>query len=86
MTSASLLEEQLPQASEEATEELDELIHGDERFEAIETERDIERNRLGEDATVLTEGRVAAGRRLAKKIQRSLRDLGMPDARFRAVD
>ena len=63
--------------------ELDRLVHGDERAEEIEAERDAQVEELARVAGELSSGRIAAGKRLATKLQRSLRELGMPDARFR---
>ena len=63
--------------------ELDRLVYGDERAEEIEAERDVQVGELARVAAALSSGRVAAGQQLAKKLQRSLRELGMPDARFR---
>ncbi len=45
-------------------------------------QRDSLRARLAQDARALTRGRVRAGRRLARIVEASLRELDMPEARF----
>jgi DNA repair protein RecN (Recombination protein N) len=67
---------------DEAAAQLAWIEGADERETAIVRERRERAARLGEDARVLSEGRRRAGRRLARAAQASLRQLGMPQARF----
>jgi DNA repair protein RecN (Recombination protein N) len=67
---------------DEAAAELASIEGADEREAAIVHERQECAERLGQAAGVLGEGRRKAGRRLARAAQASLRQLGMPRARF----
>ena len=53
------------------------------RGQAIESERATRTALLVRDAAQLAQGRRQAASKLARPLQRSLRELGMPDARFR---
>jgi DNA repair protein RecN (Recombination protein N) len=62
--------------------ELDAIEGADHRIDEIERERARSQETLAETARELSAGRAKAGRKLAREVQRSLRELAMPDARF----
>jgi DNA repair protein RecN (Recombination protein N) len=66
----------------EAARELAEALGAGEREAALEKQRALTLKRVGEDAATLTTARTQAARRLARAVQASLRELGMPEARF----
>jgi DNA repair protein RecN (Recombination protein N) len=63
--------------------ELEECAGADERIVALCDERVRRVAVLASDAMALSEGREKAAQKLGRKVQKSLRELGMPDARFR---
>jgi DNA repair protein RecN (Recombination protein N) len=65
-----------------AAAELAELEGADEREGALAKERQATLESVARDAAELSQARAAAGRKLARAVQASLRELGMPDARF----
>jgi DNA repair protein RecN (Recombination protein N) len=67
---------------DDAAAELAELDGADERASALDAERHALAARLEEDAHKLSAGRIRAGKRLAREVQSSLRELAMPNARF----
>ncbi len=69
-------------AREAAARELAEARDAGEREAALAKERVVTLERVVEDAATLTAARSQAARRLARAVQASLRELGMPEARF----
>jgi DNA repair protein RecN (Recombination protein N) len=67
---------------DEAAAQLASIEGAEQREAAIVRERRERGARLAEDARVLSESRRRVGRRLARAAQASLRQLGMPQARF----
>jgi DNA repair protein RecN (Recombination protein N) len=74
--------EEILRFRDEAAAELASIEGADEREAAIGREREERAGRLLDAARILSAGRRKAGRRLARAVQGSLRDLGMPEARF----
>jgi DNA repair protein RecN (Recombination protein N) len=70
------------QFRDEAAAELDALDGASERADAIEVLRAQQLERLTADAVALSQGRKKAGRRLGKAVEKELRELAMPQARF----
>jgi DNA repair protein RecN (Recombination protein N) len=68
---------------DEAARELAALEGASERAAAIEAERAQRADQLAADAAKLSAGRKKAGRKVAKAVEISLRELAMPQARFR---
>ena len=66
----------------EAARELAEALGAGERESALEKQRERTLARVAKDAAALTASRSQAARRLARAVQASLRELGMPEARF----
>ncbi len=62
--------------------ELDAVVEADSRIDALAAERQRHLEMLAGAARDLTAGRAKAAGKLSREVQRSLRDLGMPDARF----
>jgi len=62
--------------------ELEGIEGADSRVGELSAERDRWLEQLNEAAARLSEGRVKAGRKLSREVQRSLRELDMPEARF----
>jgi len=62
--------------------ELDAIDGADQRIGSIERERVRAQEALADAARRLSAGRSKAGKKLARDVQRSLRELAMPDARF----
>jgi DNA repair protein RecN (Recombination protein N) len=75
-------EEEVLRARDEAARELAEARGADQRETALAREREATAQRLAQDAAGLTAARAKAGRALARAVQASLRELGMPDAQF----
>jgi DNA repair protein RecN (Recombination protein N) len=65
-----------------AARELAETLGADEREAALAQERESTRKGVETEAAALTAARAGAARRLARAVQASLRELGMPEARF----
>ena len=74
--------EEVLRAREAAAQELAEAAGADEREAALAKQREATSQRLAEDAAALTAARSQAARRLARAVQASLRELGMPSAQF----
>jgi DNA repair protein RecN (Recombination protein N) len=67
---------------ERAAAELADLAGADERVVELERERAVCAARLDRDARHLSEGRAKTAEALAGEVERSLRELAMPEARF----
>ena len=63
--------------------ELQDCEGADERIASLTDERTDRASKLLGDAQALSEARAKAAQKLGRKVQKSLRELGMPDARFR---
>jgi len=74
--------EEVLRARDAAACELAEALDAGEREAALTKEREATVQRVAEDAAALTAARSQAARRLARAVQASLRELGMPEARF----
>ena len=74
--------EEVLRARDAAACELAEALDAGEREAALRKEREATVQRVAEDAAALTAARSQAARRLARAVQASLRELGMPEARF----
>jgi DNA repair protein RecN (Recombination protein N) len=67
---------------DEVAAELDGLEGADSRIESLEAERGPRLEALAEAAGRLSAGRAKAAKKLARKVQKSLRELAMPEACF----
>jgi DNA repair protein RecN (Recombination protein N) len=74
--------EEVLEFRDNAARELAELEHANERADQIQADRSQAAAELQERAAKLSARRAKAGRKLAKSVERSLRELGMPQARF----
>jgi DNA repair protein RecN (Recombination protein N) len=74
--------EEVLSARDAAARELGEALDAGEREAVLAKQREATAKRVVEDAAALTAARSAAARRLARAVQASLRELGMPEARF----
>jgi len=63
--------------------ELREFEGADEQVAVLVKEREASAAALASDAEKLSQQRAKAGQKLGRSVQKSLRELGMPDARFR---
>lgn len=74
--------EEVLRSRDAAAQELAEAAGADQREASLAKEREATAQRLAGDAAALTAARSQAARRLARAVQASLRELGMPSSQF----